>query len=297
MKKKFKTAGLAVIVACACILPQEMMAAITFTNALMINSTLLVADEVPVGHLQHDITFNQAALLLQNLLSNPSFYGKAKNYGYSGFLSKQTLNDIIPRGVGNPNTSGLLVYLCYDKGAENDTTDDEIFLAFKRGTGFTEDMKQPVLDSNDVLYKTKFAITYDGYFRPSIELAKEELIKFIETDSSQNDTIMGSTANKFSNEFKVSFKAEDDISRVEVDCNNYNFGFIPLSELDFLRFPEGVAQSEITGVRFYLGFDNTENDNRLRVFFVAAKENKNIIIKTGDVNKTQYARIIERSRP
>ncbi len=263
-----------------------------------VSTTLIEPEEVPIGHLKNDITYNQAAFLVQNLLGNNSFFNIAKNYGFSGFLSKQTLNRIIPRNDADPSTTGLLVYLCYDKGNESDSKDDQVFLAYKHGTGFTENMDVPLINSNDVYYKTKFKISYEGQENPSIDQVKTELTKAIAVDSTENDTIMGSSVLAFSNEFKSAFRSVDDVSSEDIECNKYSFGFIPLYELDLLRFSDGVNQNDFMGIRFYLGFDNTEYDNRIRVFFVGALADKNIIMPENTTNpRAKYGRFIERSRP
>ena len=288
---KMKCIALLCLLAFACPAKNSMLT-FAVSNDLYKIIPLPEPEEVPTGHLKNDITYNQAAFLLQNFLANTDFYNVAITDGFSGFLSKQTLNQIIPRSGGDPATSGLLVYLCYNK------IGNEIFIAFKHGTGFTEQMSVPTINSNDVYYKTKFSIIYKGGEKPSLEEVKEELLRGIEVDSTENDTIMGNNVLLFSNEFKTTFKAKDDVTKQEVECNNFSFGFIPLNELNLVRFPENVPQDELMGIRFYLGFDNTEFDNRIRVFFVGSYGNENIIKPRNLLNpKTIYGRFIERSRP
>ncbi len=297
MKNELKRGIIIPVIYLICVMQTNFLYA-GIPNYLQPEKFALLPDDVPPGHMQNDITFNHAAMLLQNLLNNHFFFNEAKYHGFAGLISKHTLNQIIPMTEGEPLTSGLVFYLCYNEKNLNDTLDDEIFLAYKHATGFTSTMSVPAISNSDVFYKTKFLLKYDGEENPSIDDVKEELTKRVDADSSSNDTLLGATVKSYSDKFKNKFKAADDETRTVVECNNYTFGFIPLNELNMVRMGNYINPVELVGLRFYLGFDNTENENRIRVFFTTAYARKNLIkIEDESKPKSSNARIIERSRP
>lgn len=271
-------------------------AGMTITIGLLNLNPHALPEEVPAGHSVHDITFNQATQLLYSFLTKDTFFYAAKKYGYSGLLSKQTLNTIVPTESGDALTSGLLFFLCRDIKNETDQTDDELFLAYRRVTDFESNVSVPVPAEEEDFYKTNSLLKYENEEMPNLRDVKTSLITSFNTADNENDKVKGDYVLACSNAFKL-YKAMDEISTRDVLCNDYSFGFIPLGELNSLRLPPNVDQQDFSGIRFYFGFDDTENINRIRVFFVGSLNNKNYIIADDREDKTQYARIIERSRP
>ena len=246
-------------------------------------------------HNRHDITLNQTLSLIAGT-SNSTIVEKGALNG--GFIPKNKIIFGVPR---TNYSQGLFFYYCYDDANK------VVFIAYKSVSDFSY--------TNDDYYKYNFTdpdlfevsnSTTDDLTIPNtgeISLYEDYLKNNIFRVSPDKPTITYKDVKVFNQKFKDQFKdCKGNLSTDFVNCDEDPYGFISGNEL--APFIDNLG-TDIKGIRFHFGYDNTENDNKLRILFIGSgnvagttDRYQNIItLPFNSTTPTSYAKILERSYP
>ena len=228
------------------------------------------------NHMQHDITFQSAGYMGLDFLKDSARYADASAISYGGFLSKATIMGLFSDPINN---QGLNLYMCYDDVAP------ALFLAYKHVYGYNPN-DDSLSDPSEMLFRSNNPVRF-SYTRPSgIDSVKKFLNTHDQTISDNNQDISASDVRGYANAFIDRYK--------DGSGNRYNqnhFMYLPYNEIDSI-----MRDASCGGMNYYLGFDETENINKIRIYFIAVKKTApyDRIIKDSN---NKYQMILERHWP
>lgn len=233
-------------------------------------------------HDLNDITMNHLGLLVSNYID--SFPNEAKFF-LGAYIDREDLDTILKENIGE----GLMTYLCYD--SLSDLENPKRFIAFKHVKTYDPLARTNQLNENvDVrLAEGSFAFTKNTH--PKWHEMRAELetnMTRVRTHQWLSEAYVESCCLQFANHYRMTG------SWHKYNSNENCFGFIPTASLRKI-LPD--TDTQIKGLRIYLGYDGTEPSNRIRFAFVPVDEaGNNMIVEPGKV-PTTYRTFFERAWP
>lgn len=232
------------------------------------------ANFVKAYHGGHDITFQQACYSALDFLIDDDRYNFAKDIGYGGFISKNTVSNLLE----DPKSeTGINFYMCYD---------GKFFLSYKRVDKFDLDDDQLNINSNDKLYCSNNYIKYSEQKPDTITDIKNFLKANPKMTSPNVKNVTQKDVRSYAIEFQKKFK-----NKSGGFLNDKYHVYIPYKELI-----EIMSEPECVGLEHYFSFDETENKNKIRLFFIGVKKDAS---GTGSLiyENNEYHMILERAWP
>ena len=249
---------------------------------------------------QHYISFREANQLITNY--NFTFNDRFGAAGIGGCIPKSFI-DGLPDPAAD-RVSGIVYYICYDnKGAG--TADDQVYIAYRAVTDF---------DYGMAYFSTHFAdadvfnVTTDriskGFSSDEIRLMDTSFVRqYLEQPVAYATTAGGTTTWGVVRGLNSTFKTTitDCVNPLNssaiVTCTAMACGFFEKSALQNIAAQMGIGDRRADGVRFYLGYDPTLNENKIRVVLMGASSYGNILYVNGGGAGNVYSNYIERSWP
>ncbi len=231
---------------------------------------------VPQNHMKHDITFQSAGYMGLDFLTDSARYADASTISYGGFLSKGTIKSLFTSPYGN---QGLNMYMCYDGVAP------AIFLAFKHVYDYNPD-DDSLSDPSEMLFRSNNPVQFN-YSRPAvIDSVKKFLNTHVQNISDNNRDISAPEVREYANAFIDHYK-----NGSGTRYNQNHFVYLPYNEIDSI-----MSDASCAGINYYLGFDETENTNKIRIYFISVKNTSPYSRIIKDSNN-KYQMILERHWP
>lgn len=227
------------------------------------------------GHEYHDITLKHASWLAKDFLKLSS-----NNYEFGGFFNRDQIETAFD-DIKSGHEPGIMVYILYDAAST-----PKLFCAFQGVKEYNEDDTQ--LNSKKKLYKGVNSFKFTGPDYGDLVQVMDSIQKHSHDFSTQtlpNPLIIDSAS--------ASNAGKNFIGLFPDKNKMFNF-FIHRDQI--LRL---ISDTDCQGMNYYFGYDETENYNKIRLFFIAVnKSGQPITYEDDDADgKKEYQMILERAWP
>jgi hypothetical protein len=217
------------------------------------------ADSDDLSKHNHQISFENAALLISDLFNIPEVGNLATTYALGGTFA---VNDFT---IGN-DSSGVILWSCFKPGSK-----PELFLAVERLKEYdtTNLSKAPL---SKILSRPAFTFKDNN-----TQHSPQAIGQYLETQVISNN---GSTSIDNATVIKHIHSFDSLLETLPEKYNVYPFSYFQRN--DDGVFEKFLDQARPNGfVRYYFGYDGTMAPNRIRVVLVAVDSSGKNIIKVG----------------
>lgn len=226
-------------------------------------------DSIALAKHNHQISFDSAALLISDLYTIPALGNLATTYALGGTFSVNSFN------VGK-DSSGVMLWSCFKPGPA-----PELFLALERLKQY-DNRNPPATPVSKTLSRPDFTFRDNNpqHDAPAIR-------QYLETQVISKN---GSTPIDEATVLRHIHSFDSLQATLPEKYNAYPFSYFQRN--DDGVFEKFLDQARPNGfVRYYFGYDERKETNRIRVILVATDESGRNIIRTagGDAVLMEYA--------
>lgn len=262
--------------------------------------SLMLASVIPPGdHGFHYISNNEMIKMMKAYLTDiyETSTSSVQSLKWGGYIPRdKILTDESP--VNNSTiAAGLIFFFCLDIGQDEvNVSDDRLLLATTKVTDFSF---KPSYDVKSKPFDV-FSFYLNGIVDPT-ELQIQERLRATQVNPpafesktyAQIEPLITNFANSFNSSIcKYSLPPPGQTASVACSCNTKVMNFIESESIRNIL----LNQPNVTGFHFYLGYDESENFNKIRLVFIPTVNDKNELTIGGNSGPI-YNNYIERAWP